>query len=326
MRPQSPPKATSKPPQSHPQARVVVVGSLNIDYVAAVEHLPGPGETVPATGLVQWFGGKGANQAVAAARQGAKVSMIGCVGSDDAGRAYYRRLRAEDIDTKGITTTRRALTGTALIAVDQAAENSIIVAAAANGELKPAVVRARHRQISVADALLLQFEVPMATVLEAVRIANRSSVPVVLNPSPLREGFPWGKCGLDTLIANAGEAESIFGLRPDQLPAGLVQWQRGLVKRRIERLIITRGAQPTLCLSRAGFLEVPTLTVKPVDTVGAGDAFTGAFAARRAAGADILEAIRWANCAGALATLKAGAQEAIPRRAATLQALRRLTQ
>jgi ribokinase len=325
MRPQSHPKATRKPPQSHSRPRVLVVGSLNIDYVAAVQHLPGPGETVAATGLLQWFGGKGANQAVAAARQGADVSMIGCVGSDDAGRAYCRRLRAEGIDARGVTTTRRALTGTALIAVDQAAENSIIVAAAANGELKPATIRARQRQISAADVLLLQFEVPMATVLEAVRIANRSRVPLVLNPSPWREGFPWGKCALDTLITNAGEAAAIFGLRPDKLPAGLVQWQQGLVKRRIEHLIITRGAKPTLCLGHTGFLEVPTLAVKPVDTVGAGDAFAGAYAARRASGTNILEAIRWANCAGALATLKAGAQEAIPGEAATRQALRRLT-
>ena len=113
--------------------KVVVVGSLNIDYIAAVEHLPAAGETVPATGLVQRFGGKGANQAVAAARQGARVSMIGCVGADDAGRAYCQRLRAEGIDATGVTATNRALTGTALIAVDQAAENSIIVAAGPMG-------------------------------------------------------------------------------------------------------------------------------------------------------------------------------------------------
>jgi ribokinase len=302
--------------------KVVVVGSLNIDYIASVKRLPAAGETVPATGLVQRFGGKGANQAVTAARQGATVSMIGCVGADDAGRAYCERLRAEGIDTAGISATRKALTGTALIAVDQAAENTIIVAAAANGELKPAAIRAQHKRIASADILLLQFEVPMSTVIEAVCIANRTKVPVVLNPSPLRDGFPWGKCMLDALIANAGEAEAIFGLRVDNLPIGLVSWQRALAKRRIERLIITRGAKPTLCVSAAGYLKVPTLKVKPLDTVGAGDAFAGTFAARRARGADILRAIRYANCAGALATLKSGAQEAIPNRRRTEKALR----
>ena len=305
--------------------KVVVVGSLNIDYIAAVEHLPAAGETVPATGLVQRFGGKGANQAVAAARQGARVGMIGCVGADDAGRAYCQRLRAEGIDVTGVTATNRALTGTALIAVDKAAENSIIVAAAANGELKPAAIRAQRKRIASADILLLQLEVPMPTVIEAVRIANRAKVPVVLNPSPLRDGFPWGKCGLDTLIVNAGEAQAIFGLRLDNLPAGLAKWQRALAQRRIERLIITQGARPTVCISAAGYLKVPTLAVRPVDTVGAGDAFAGAFAARRAGGADLLSAIRYANCAGALATLKPGAQESIPHKALTEKAVRRLS-
>ena len=300
---------------------VLVVGSLNIDYIAAVKRLPAAGETVAATGLVRRFGGKGANQAVAAARQGARVSMIGCVGADDEGRAYCRRLRAEGIDTAGISATQKALTGTALIAVDQAAENTIIVAAGANGELKPAAIRAQRKRIASADILLLQLEVPMATVIEAVRIANQSRVPVVLNPSPLRDGFPWGKCGLDTLMVNAGEAEVIFGLPLTSLPLALPKWQRALSKWRIERLIITRGAKPTLCVSAAGYLKVPTLKVRPVDTVGAGDAFAGSFAARLTGGGDIVNTIRHANCAGALATLKAGAQEAIPNRARTEKAL-----
>ena len=305
--------------------RLTVIGSLNVDYIATVEHLPAPGETVPATRLIRRFGGKGANQAVAAVRQGAKVSMIGCVGADDAGRAYCKRLRAEGIDAIGITATRRALTGTALIAVDRAAENSIIVAAGANGELKAAAVRAHRERIISASILLLQFEIPMAAVIEAVRIANRAKVPVVLNPSPMRYGFPWGMCELDTLIANAGEARAIFRLRPEDLPVGLGRWQGALARRRIERLIITRGAKPTLCLSAAGYLEVRTLAVKPVDTVGAGDAFAGTFAAHRAVGADVLSAIRYANCAGALATLKAGAQETLPDRRITEKALERLT-
>ena len=117
--------------------KVVVVGSLNVDYIAAVKRLPAPGETVAATGLVRQFGGKGANQAVAAARRGTRVSVVGCVGADDEGRAYCHRLRAEGIDASGVASTLKALTGTALIAVDQAAENIIVVAAGANGELAP---------------------------------------------------------------------------------------------------------------------------------------------------------------------------------------------
>jgi ribokinase len=305
--------------------KVVVVGSLNVDYIASVKRLPAPGETVAATGLLQRFGGKGANQAVAAARQGARVSMVGCVGADDAGRAYCQRLRAEKIDASGVASTRKALTGTALIAVDQAAENIIVVAAGANGEVSPTLIRAQRGCIASAGILLLQLEVPMPAVIEAVRIANRAKIAVVLNPSPLRDGFPWGKCALDTVLANAGETEAIFGLKLDKLPASLGTWQRALGQRHIGQLIITRGAETTICLSGAGCLEVPTLAVKPVDTVGAGDAFTGAFAARRAEGVDVLAAIRYANCVGGLATLKPGAQEAIPNRAAAEKALRRLT-
>jgi len=168
--------------------------------------------------------------------------------------------------------------------------------------------------------LLLQFEVLMPAVIEAIRIANRAGVPVVLNPSPLREGFPWGNCTLDTVIVNSGEAKVIYGQSLRRTAA----LQNQLARWRIENLLITRGAKPTICVSATGRLEIPALTVTPVDTVGAGDAFAGTYVARRAEGADVVTAVRHANCAGALATLKPGAQEAIPSRAATESALRKL--
>lgn len=306
----------------HP--KVVVVGSLNIDYIASVRKLPTSGETVFATGLIQRFGGKGANQAVAAARQGARVSIIGCIGEDDAGRNYRERLHRENIETSGISTTGRALTGTALISVDDAAENMIVVAAGANGWLRGSGVRDHRELITSADALLVQHEVPLPAVVEAIRIANRAGVPVVLNPSPLREEFPWGECRVDTLITNAGEARSMFNLSFDNSHAQLDTWRRELAERRVERVIVTRGAEPTRCIDAAGSLEVQTLAIEPVDTVGAGDAFAGTFTARRDEGAELAAAIHYANCAGALATLKAGAQEAIPGRAATQKAFTRL--
>ncbi len=303
---------------------VVVIGSLNIDYIASVERLPGPGETVPASRLVQRFGGKGANQAVAAARQGARVAMLGCVGDDDAGRAYCRRLRVEGINTRGISTTTKALTGTALIAVDRSAENMIIVAPGANGELTPADVRHNRKLIESADYVLLQLEIPMPTVIEAVRLANKANVRVALNPSPLRTGLPWGKLRFDSLTVNVGEAEAIFHRPVKDLPGGLRAWQRALAQRNAERLLITRGANTTQCITRSEFFEVPPLRVKPVDTVGAGDAFAGTFVARSAAGEPLISALGYANCAGALATLKAGAQESIPTRAETERAMKRL--
>jgi ribokinase len=299
---------------------VIVVGSLNVDYIASVTRLPKPGQTVAGSQLIRRFGGKGANQAMAAARQGVKVSMVGCVGADDDGRAYLQRLRAAGIDSRGVSTTTRALTGAALIAVDAHAENMIIVAPGANGELKPASLPS----VTNADILLLQQEIPMACVIEAVRKANRASVPVVFNPSPLVNGFPWGKLILDTLIVNEGEAQSIFKLNADKMATSLSRWRRMLVKYNIIRLIVTRGAGATFILDQSRFLEVATLLVKPIDTVGAGDAFAGVFAASRALGMDMATAIQRANCAGALTTLASGAQEAIPTRAATNSALRRL--
>jgi ribokinase len=306
-------------------AKVVVVGSLNVDYIASVGRLPGIGETVPANGLIKRFGGKGANQAIAAARQGANVSMIGCLGGDLEGRIYRERLADEGIDVRGISINRKVLTGTALIAVDEKAENTIIVAAGANGALKSAAVRALRQLIQSASAILLQQEVPMEAVVEAMLVANRANVPVVFNPSPTRQGFPWSKCRIDTLIVNEGEAESIFGLRIKSFERqGASKWRSAFQKLRIEKLIITRGAKTTLYLSEAECEEIPTLPVRPIDTVGAGDAFAGAFTAHRANGTEMVTAIQWANCSGALATLGPGAQDPIPDFKATQKAFRRL--
>lgn len=300
---------------------LVVVGSLNIDYIASVDCLPVPGQTITARCLVRRFGGKGANQAVGAARQGARVSLIGAIGDDENGKSYLRRLRQEGIAIRGIVTKKKSLTGTALIAVEQSAENVIIVAPESNGRLAPADVHAQADCIRRADVLLLQWELPQAAVVQAVRIANRAGVPVVMNPSPARQGFPWRECFLDTLIINEGEGEALLGLRT---AAAQKVWNKALAAHRIKHLLVTRGAKPTVCFSDGGRFEVPTLKVKPVDTVGAGDAFAGAFAARRAEGTGLFDAIAYANCAGALATMKSGAQASIPSRAATERARRRL--
>jgi ribokinase len=304
--------------------RVVVVGSLNVDYIASVDKLPAPGETVAARALTKRFGGKGANQAVAAARQGAKVSLVGCVGTDADGPIYRGRLEKERIDTRGITRSATSLTGTALIAVDRKAENTIIVAAGANRELTPHKIQQFESLITSSTAILLQFEIPTSANLAVLKLANRAGIPVSLNPSPLQDNFPWTSAKLDSLIVNAGEARAIFGLPAENFRARRGAWAKALQKYHIGSLLITRGAEPTVCFSAGDYFEVATLRVKPIDTVGAGDAFAGTFMACRAQGQDLLSAIRMANCAGALTTLKIGAQEAIPNRAATQRALRRL--
>lgn len=309
-----------KPPTTQPARgpRVVVVGSLNLDLIARVEHLPAAGETVAGSVLLRRFGGKGANQAVAAARQGAHVSMVGCVGCDADGEEYCQRLaRSEGIDARAIHHVRNETTGTALIAVESQGQNSIVVVAGANARLTPAMIRTQADLIRGAKALLLQLEVPLPAVLAAMRIANATGVPVVFNPSPLHPDFPWGRVALRTVVVNEIEARHIFGRSPDDLSRKPAVWRRRLAERRIAQLLVTRGAESTLCLTTETMFSVPTLRVRPVDTVGAGDTFAGTCTARMAAGSSLAEAVALANVAGGLATLKPGAQEAMPSRRET---------
>jgi ribokinase len=302
-------------------AVITVVGSLNVDLIADVQRLPRPGETVVAPRLTRRFGGKGANQALAAVRQGARVTMIGCVGDDPEGRTYMDQLRRESITVSTMKTARGTSTGTAFIAVDATAENQIIVHPGANGELTAAAVRNQRARIAVASALLVQFEIPLEAVLAAIEIANGSSIPVVLNPSPANPEFPWGTPRIDVLIVNQPEAEALFGLPVDTLETDFKAWDAAIAAKKIRTLIVTRGARSTLTLHHDEFAAVPCHPVEPVDTVGAGDTFAGAFTAQHYSGKPFLEAVHWANVAGALATLKAGAQEGIPMAGDITQAL-----
>ncbi|WP_395733289.1 ribokinase [Prosthecobacter sp.] len=278
--------------------RIVVVGSLNVDHTLRVPHIPEPGETLAASGMLTCFGGKGANQAVAAARAGGTVSMIGCVGEDDFGARYIEALVSEGIDTTGVLRSATP-TGSAFIAVDDQGENSIIVNAGANHAITPKDIEKHAGLIRGADALLLQLECPLAVVQRAAEIARDAGVRVVLNPSPLSAEYLVARFAVDVLIVNEGEAAQITP-------------ERNLTEAMCRHLIITRGAESTLSITEDGVEEITPPKVTPVDTVGAGDTFAGAFAV--ASGEGRGDAIRFANAAGALATLKAGAQPAIPMR------------
>jgi len=313
--------------QQKSAARIVVVGSLNIDYVAAVERLPRGGETVLGKDLQIRFGGKGANQAVAASRQGAQVSLIGCVGGDAMGRAYRRRLREEGIVTTGLRVVSGASTGAALIAVDRRGENQIVAVPGANGLLMAKDIRAHEDRIRRADLLVTQLESPLATVVTAIRTAGRHRVPVLLNPSPWRPDFPWGALAVDFLVVNEIEAEALFRFRFSSLDRSTKNlFRRRLKALHVGHLVITRAARPAWFVNQQIAFAVPTLRVKPVDTVGAGDAFTGALAAQFAAAGEWKRALLVANAAGALATLAPGAQEGMPTRQAAENAAGRITQ
>ena len=292
---------------------IAVVGSLNVDYVTKVGRLPVPGETVAATDLEVVFGGKGANQAVAAARQESAVTLIGSVGSDEMGKAYLGHLEAEGIEIEGVRELPDTSTGAAFISVDPRGENTIVVSGGANDQTSPDQIRVRDPFISEAKALLAQFEVPLAAVVEALKIANRSGVTTVVNPSPIRSTFPWATVEVDYLIVNETEAAELIEEIPLTLSAAFAI-REAIQGMRVKGLIITRGSDPTLVFDERDAFEAPTLPVVPVDSVGAGDAFAGCFTARIAAGESLRDAVLAANCAGALTTLRTGAQEAIPDR------------
>ncbi|HRH95916.1 MAG TPA: ribokinase [Prosthecobacter sp.] len=269
---------------------IAVVGSLNVDHTLRVPHIPAPGETLTSSSMLTCFGGKGANQAVAAARAGGKVAMIGCVGVDDFGTRYIEALKIEGIDTSGVLRAQTP-TGSAFIAVDDRGENSIIVNPGANHAITPSDIEKHAGRIRGADALLLQLECPLLVVRRASEIAREAGVRVILNPSPLSEAFLADRFEVDVLIVNEGEAEKITP-------------NRDLTEAKCRQLIITRGAESTLSITKEGVIEVLPPKVTPVDTVGAGDTFAGAFT--------VAGDIAFANAAGALATLKAGAQPSIP--------------
>lgn len=278
--------------------RIVVVGSLNVDHTLRVPHIPAPGETLTSSSMLTCFGGKGANQAVAAVRAGGAVSMIGCVGHDDFGTRYIEHLHSEGIDTTGLTRSA-APTGSAFIAVDDRGENSIIVNAGANHAITLDDIENQAALIRGAEVALLQLECPLRVVVRVVEIARSAGVRVILNPSPLSVEYLTARFEVDTLIVNEGEAAQIAP-------------NRNLAEAMCRHLIITRGAESTLSITEDGVEEFAPPEVTPVDTVGAGDTFAGAFAVASSEGR--ADAIRFANAAGALATLKAGAQPAIPTR------------
>jgi ribokinase len=269
--------------------RVLVLGSLNVDLVTRVDRHPRPGETVLGRGLERLAGGKGANQAVAVARAGASVAMVGCVGDDEAGSAYLARLEGRGIDCSAVQTTGEAPTGHALIAVDDSGENSIVVVPGANAEV-PAEALAAVRALGPGDVLLAQLEVPLTVVAAAARAAADRGARVVLNCAPYAALPPDVVALADPVVVNEHEALQLA--------------DSDLVAR---SLVVTFGANGAAwdAEHRAG---VPVDPADVVDTTGAGDAFCGALVAALAAGAGRAEALQAALEAGAEAVTRPGAQ------------------
>ena len=281
-------------------ARVVVVGSINVDLVVVVEQLPAAGETVAGGRFAQHGGGKSANQAVAAARLGATVTLVGAVGADAMGDEAVEALEAEGIDVSGVARVD-APTGVALIVVDAAGENQIAVASGANAALTLPELDLRGEGV-----VLLGHEVSAEVVERAARAANAAGWPVVLNPAPAR-ALPDAK--LAVLTPNASEAAQLTGEDEPEAAARALAEQTGAA------VLITLGARGALLLEPGGEPQLlPAAKVKVVDTTGAGDTVNGALAAELAAGRSWPDAARFALAAAALSTTAPGARGGMPRR------------
>lgn len=290
--------------------RVVVVGSINLDLVVTAPSLPKPGETVLGDSFATVPGGKGANQAVAAARAGARCAFIGAVGQDGFGAQLRDNLAGAGIELSGLRTVP-APSGVALIAVDRAAENMIIVAPGANTAL---TTLAEQDLIAVADAdvLLCQLEIPLSAVAQAVAAARAAGTVVILNAAPARPLPPQLLADVDVLVVNQGEAATVAGR--DGTPAELL----GVLLELVPRVVMTLGARGAAYADRSGLrLDVSAPRIEAVDTTAAGDAFTGALAVawartRPTRQRPIVQALRWACAAGAVCAQRFGASTALP--------------
>lgn len=294
---------------------VVVVGSVNVDLVVTTPEIPAPGQTVLGSDLVYRPGGKGGNQAVAAHRLGADTVLIAAIGDDRLGEDLRSALVAEGLDVSRIAITENVATGVALIAVDQNGENSIVVAPGANHRLGGGAVLGMADVIDDADVLVLQMETPVQTSLEAAKLASGAGVKVILNAAPLRgladPAFENLLGLVDVLVVNEGEAVRLTDIEPPSSPDGWAQLANLICRSGPDVCVITLGEQGAVAGDGSQSFVQQSFDVDVVDSTGAGDAFAGTLAVAIADGKPMADALRAACAAGAFATTRLGAQEAM---------------
>jgi ribokinase len=291
--------------------RIVVLGSLNMDLVLRVPHMPRAGETMLGQSLSQVPGGKGGNQAVSCARQGAAVTMLSCVGNDAYADQLLAGLAADSIDVGHVQRSGLAGTGVAVISVDDAAQNQIVVVPGANDLLRVPEDLLAHL-LQGAAYVVLQFETPLTEVAQALRLARSAGCKAVLNPSPM-QAIPddWWPA-IDVLVVNEAEASALAGLAVDN-PASAAQAAHSLQAKGAGQLVVTLGAHGAVaCDARGAVYWHHAMRVQAVDTTAAGDTFLGALAVQLAQGATLNEATQWAIRAASICVTRAGAQPSIP--------------
>ena len=297
---------------------VLVVGSVNVDLVVRAPRLPGPGETVTGGTFAQHDGGKGANQAVAAARLGATVTFIGATGDDDFGRSARQALAREGIPTDGVRVLPDVPTGVALIVVAETGDNQIAVASGANGTVDAALVTealADSPALARGGVYLANFEIDDEAVIAGAQLASEAGMTLVINPAPARE-MPAALLSLSPiLVPNEVEARALTGEIESHNAARLLAARSGAA------VVVTLGPQGALVVEEGVAKHVPAPLVEAVDTTGAGDTFAGALAAELAAGSTLIDAVRFAVRAASISVSKPGARGGMPTRAEVATAL-----
>ena len=302
--------------------RIAVVGSFMMDLVVQCNRLPLEGQTIVGQDFNTFVGGKGSNQAIAAARLGANVSMIGRVGTDNFGDELLKNLSAEGVDSQFVVKDTEMGTGVAMITVDANGDNTIVAVPKANMSLKPDNIDQAESATAVADILLLQLEVSLLAVQRAAEIAKANGVPVLLNPAPARR-IPMELMSLvDILVPNETETEFLTGFRLTDMES-IKSAAKHLLEESVPTVVLTLGDQGALLATAEDIQLVPSYSVKAVDATAAGDAFCGTLAVSVARGDSWESAVNFANAAGALAVTKLGAAPSIPTREQVIELIER---
>jgi ribokinase len=291
--------------------KLVVLGSINADHILNIEQFPRPGETVIGKQYKVAFGGKGANQAVAAGRSGADIAFIACVGADDIGERVRQQLASDRIDTQPIEAIADSTTGVALIFVNAEGENVIGIDAGANAAVTPDYLARYQQKVIDADALLMQLESPLETVIAAASLAKQHQTQVILNPAPARELPDDLLATIDMITPNETEAQRLTGIavNDDNDAARAAQ---ALHDKGIATVIITLGSRGVWLSENGNGKLVPGFKVKAVDTIAAGDTFNGALVTALLEGKTMADAVRFAHAAAAIAVTRPGAQPSVP--------------
>lgn len=292
-------------------AKLAVLGSINADHILNLSHFPRPGETVIGKQYQIAFGGKGANQAVAAGRAGADIAFIACVGADDIGERIRQQLQQDRIDTAPVETVADEATGVAMIFVNGEGENNIGIYSGANAALTPACVDRHQQVIADAEALLMQLESPLESVLAAAKIARANATQVILNPAPATQLSDELLALIDIITPNETEAEILTGIvvKSDEDAARAAQ---ALHNKGISTVLITLGRRGVWLSEQGQGVRIPGFSVQAIDTIAAGDTFNGAFITARLEGVAMHDAVRFAHAAAAIAVTRPGAQPSVP--------------